>query len=370
MHQIFDRSKLNIQPLASRQCRKDISRMFDADSSLPPLSSEEGQKMDAMANAVEQAKENGAPIVLVYGAHLFRNGLSPLVVKLLEAGYIQHLATNGAGSIHDWELAFQGETEEDVRYYIKKGQFGIWEETGLYINLAVIVGGASGLGYGASIGKMIGEDMLVLPSVQQLKEQIQEDLNRSTPHENFSAKAALLYTMKTASLKGGRLDVLHPYKRFSIQCAAYRSKIPFSVCPGIGYDIIYSHPINNGAAMGQGALNDFLSLVQTISKLEKGVILVVGSSVMAPMIIEKAISMARNVAVQEKRSFEDFQIFVNDIQPGGWDWTQGEPPRSHPAYYLRSCKSFSRMGGHFQYFEMDNRVFIQHLVHRLHISDL
>jgi len=343
--------------------------MFGEEGCMTSLAPKEEQGVDALANAVRLAKEKGAPVVLIYGAHLFRNGLSPLVIKLMEGGYLQHIATNGAGSIHDWELAFQGKTEEDVRYYIEEGQFGIWEETGFYINLAVIVGVANGLGYGASIGKMIEDDKLVLPSMQQLKKQLQEGLKQTELHKDFAAKAALLHAMEAVDIKDERLEVPHPHKQFSIQHAAYRLKIPFSVCPGIGYDIIYSHPINSGASIGQGALVDFLSLVQTISRLENGVILVVGSSVMAPMITEKAISMARNVAIQEERSLGNFHIFVNDIQPGGWDWKQGEPPKTHPAYYLRFCKSFSRMGGHFQYLEMDNRSLIYHLAHRLHISN-
>ena len=86
---------------------------------------------------------------------------------------------------------------------------------------------------------------------------------------------------------------------------------------------------------------------------------------MGPMTFEKSISMSRNIALQEHRTLENYQIVVNDIQPGSWDWSQGEPPKEHPAYYLRFCKSFSRMGGDFLYLELDNKAFIQHLYHRL-----
>jgi hypothetical protein len=147
-------------------------------------------------------------------------------------------------------------------------------------------------------------------------------------------------------------------------------KIPYSICPGIGYDIIYTHPINNGYSIGQGGLHDFLSFTQTVSKLDNGVILSIGSAVMAPQVSEKALSMAKNIAIQKNNILENFTTFVVDIQPGEWDWSMGEPPKEHPAYYLRFGKSFSRLGGDYQYLCMDNRIFIQHLYQSLMDIDI
>ncbi len=365
MHTLFDRNRLQIKPLALRQSKSDLNCMIHLDTKLPPVSPEASEFMDKLISQIKQARQKGAPIILSYGAHLFKNGLAPIMIKLMEEGYIQQLVTNGAGTIHDWEMAFQGKTEEDVRHYIKKGQFGIWEETGFFLNLAIIIGASQGLGYGASVGKMIHEDMLPVPSVEFLREELEKNLQQPRLSGEFVATANLLHTLESFQIKPGILEVLHPYKQYSIQEAAYRLKIPFSVCPGIGADIIYSHPINNGAAIGQGALQDFLTFAHSVSQLEGGVFLSIGSAVMAPMTFEKAIAMARNLALQENRPLENYQIVVNDIQPGTWDWTQGEPPKNHPAYYLRFCKSFSRMGGNFYYLELDNTVFIRHLYDRL-----
>lgn len=365
MPKLFDRSRLSIKPLASRQSKSDTTLMIATDAPLPQISSEATTFIKQLAAKIRLARKNGAPVIMAYGAHLFKNGLAGLVIELMEAGYLQHLVTNGAGSIHDWEMAFQGKTEEDVRRYIQEGQFGIWQETGFFINLAVILGIAEGIGYGAAVGKMIHEDQLEIPSPEILKKQLEKELEKTTLSEQFPAKANLLRTVQQFALPAGAMQVFHPHKHFSIQAAAYRLDIPFNVCPGIGADIIYSHPLNNGAAIGQAALRDFLIWTEQISQLEGGVFLCVGSAVMGPMIFEKSIAMARNVALQENRPLENYQIVVNDIQPGTWDWNQGEPPKDHPAYYLRFCKSFSRMGGEFHYLELDNRAFIQHLHHRL-----
>lgn len=365
MFQQFDRKRLSIKPLAARQSKSNTAVMRHEAAPLPPLSAKTEEALEQLAQQMESAKKNGAPVMMAYGAHLFKNGLAPWVIELMEAGYLQHLLTNGAGSIHDWEMAFQGETEEDVRRYIQEGQFGIWEETGFFINLAVILGAAAGLGYGEAVGKMIHEDRLEIPSVESLKEELAEGLKTHPLPQDFPAKANLLHTLEQFQVPAGSMKVLHPHKHLSIQSAAYGLGIPLGVCPGIGADIIYSHPINNGAAIGQAALQDFLTWTEQIAQLEGGVFLCVGSAVMGPMVFEKSIAMARNMAIQENRPLENYQIVVNDIQPGTWDWSQGEPPKDHPAYYLRFCKSFSRMGGRFHYLELDNRAFIQHLHHRL-----
>ena len=365
MHEKFDRSQLSIKPLIARQSKSDTSIMIARQTPLPSLATEKARFIEQLAEKMKESRKKGAPIIMAYGAHLFKNGLAPLLIELIEAGYLQQLVTNGAGSIHDWEMAFQGKTEEDVQRYIKEGQFGIWQETGFYINLAVILGAAQGRGFGASIGKMIHEDELDFPEVETLQQVLSEEIQKKSFSEQLQAKVALVHTLQKFLLAPGRMEVLHPFKRFSIQEAAYRLKIPFNVCPGIGSDIIFSHPINNGAALGQAALHDFLTFVQGITQLEGGIFFCIGSAVMGPTIFEKAIAMARNLAIQNKRPLENYQIVVNDIQAGTWNWKRGEPPKEHPAYYLRFCKSFSRMGGEFNYLQLDNRAFIQHLHRQL-----
>jgi hypothetical protein len=133
-----------------------------------------------------------------------------------------------------------------------------------------------------------------------------------------------------------------------------------------GQDIIYAHPLNSGAAVGRTALRDFLSYAHSVSALEGGVYMSVGSAVMSPMIFEKSLSMARNIALQGGHRIEDVFILVVDLARAVWDWSRdGEPPQDNPAYYLRYCKTFSRMGGTMRYLTADNRDFFLSLLHAL-----
>ena len=181
------------------------------------------------------------------------------------------------------------------------------------------------------------------------------------PAARAAAAADLVETMERTGLEPGRLKIPHPHSSCSIQAACCREGARFSVHPGIGQDIIYPHPMLSGGAVGRVSMTDFLLFADTISELEGGVYLSVGSSVMSPMIFEKSISMARNLARSGKASPEDFHIVVNDLAESTWDWSKGEPPKDNPAYYVRFCKSFSRMGGELAYAGIDNRVFLLNL---------
>ncbi|HEX4644032.1 MAG TPA: hypothetical protein VH598_00330, partial [Verrucomicrobiae bacterium] len=140
-----------------------------------------------------------------------------------------------------------------------------------------------------------------------------------------------------------------------------------TVHPGIGYDIISNHPMFNGAAIGRAAEMDFRLFGGTVETLDGGVVLSVGSAIMGPQVFEKSISCVNNLRLQNSRPIiHDHTIYVVDIQDGGnWDWSKGEPPKDNPAYYLRFCKSFSRMGGAMQYVQCDNVAFLHNLYHLL-----
>jgi hypothetical protein len=318
------------------------------------------------AERIASARRAGSPVMLTYGAHLVKNGLAPVVIRLMDEGWITHLATNGAGSIHDWEFAFIGRSSEDVRQGVAQGRFGTWEETGRSLNLAVAVGGLSGLGYGRSVGKMIAEDGLMIPSADELRDGLEEAARESD--EARGALADMLHLVSEFDLPAGRMEVGHPFKRYSIQCAGFERGIPYTVHPGIGYDVIYTHPLSSGGAIGRGAMRDFLTYAEGVSRLSGGVHITVGSAVMAPMIFEKALSMANNLSIRQAgKPLTDYYMAVVDIQEGGdWDWSQGEPPADHPAYYLRFCKSFYRMGGALDYICLDNRQFMLGLYSELH----
>jgi hypothetical protein len=299
----------------------------------------------------------------MYGAHLVKNGAHRIVNQLVEKGWITHLATNGAGTIHDWELAFLGRTEESVKRNVATGTFGTWDETGRHLHLALLTGALRSEGYGRSLGRFITEDGTVLAERSELEESL-----RSAPADPLSpARADLLQTMILQRLPAGRIEVKHPWKQDSILSHAFRANLPFTVHPGIGYDIIATHPIFSGAVVGRAAHTDFRLFSTAVDGLDGGVVLSVGSAIMAPQVFEKSISCVNNLRLQSGRGIvHDHSFYVVDIQDGGqWDWSKGEPPKNNPAYYLRFCKSFSRMGGAMHYVQCDNVAFLHNLLRSL-----
>src|SRR5437867_7343214 len=299
----------------------------------------------------------------LYGAHLVKNGGSALVNRLMERGWITHLATNGAGSIHDWEFAFQAWSTESVEQNVATGTFGTWDETGRNIHLALLAGGLRGEGFGAALGRFIAEDGVTLPAPAKL-----EGLLRDAPdHPLAPARADLLLAMREHGLPAGDIAVKHPWKFTSIFGNAFRRGIPLSVHPGIGYDIISNHPMFNGAAIGRASGIESGLSGAAVEGLDGGVVLSVGSAIMAPQVFEKSVSCVNNWRLQDgRRIVQNHTIYVVDIQDGGnWDWSKGEPQKDNPAYYLRVCKSFSRMGGEMKYVQCDSVAFLYNLLNRL-----
>jgi hypothetical protein len=361
----MDRRLLRLKPLSQR--KNKVQFPGDAvDPSSPPrkLSPNAAALLPEAVDRVRAAREAGKPVMCAFGAHTIKNGLGPVLNRLIRDGWLTHLATNGAGIIHDWELAFQGRTSEDVRDNVARGEFGTWEETGRFINLAILVGAWKGLGYGQSVGALIANQGLDLPSSKELSGEV--SLLLGTNPERAAAGADLLAAIKKFQLPAGHLHVAHPFAEYSVQAAAWSAGVPFTGHPMIGHDIIYAHPMNSGAAVGRTALTDFLVYAEGISRLDGGVYLSVGSAVMSPMIFEKSLSMARNIALKEGRSIENHYMLIVDLAESSWDWEKdGEPPITDPAYYLRYCKTFSRMGGTMRYMQADNRDFFLSLLHAL-----
>lgn len=361
---LFDRSRIRFQPLAERESQFKIDDIaVDPDGPVPSIDA--AADLDRIAAGVKAARKRGAPVVLCHGAHLIKNGLAPLLIRLVREGWVTHVATNGAGSIHDWEFAFQGESTEDVRAYVAVGKFGIWEDTGRNLGLALHVGALDGLGYGASVGKMISTEGVCVPEPQELRGYVSAALEGKARLEVAARAADLLAAMEACQVSPGGVSLPHPWKAKSLQSVCYETGVPFTVHPGLGQDIVYSHPLFRGGAVGEAAMTDFLHFTASIERLEGGVYLSLGSSVMSPMIFEKSLSMSRNVLRQSGRKLEDFTIVVNDLSEVTWDWSSGEPPIDNPAYYVRFCKSFSRMGGRMLYVGADNRAFLLNLYARL-----
>jgi hypothetical protein len=360
----LDLSKLKVYPLAER---KSMSRIDDIlvnpDTPPPPCPADIAPLVAQCAERIRTARKHGASVMFLYGAHLVKNGGAALVERLMSGGWITHLGTNGAGSIHDWEFAFQNWSTESVEQNVATGTFGTWDETGRNLHLAMMAGALRGEGYGVSLGRFIHEDGVTLPTPEELELALRQDpTNPLSP-----ARADLLQAMLAHSLKGGRIEVRHPWKHASIFGQAFRHQIPLTVHPGIGYDIITNHPMFNGAVIGRAAAIDFRLFSTATEGLDHGVVMSVGSAIMAPQVFEKSLSCVNNLRLQAGRPIvKDHSFFVVDLQDGGkWDWTKGEPPKDNPAYYLRFCKSFSRMGGLMQYLQCDNVLFAQHLCHLL-----
>lgn len=323
-----DPRKITVLPLAQRKSHIDITReAADPDGPPPPVSDSLLKQIRTLADSIRAAKKRNASVMLTYGAHLVKNCCAPLVNRLIERGWVTHLATQGAGIIHDWEFAFEGKSSESVRDNAPVGRFGTWDETGQAILTAAIEGAAADLGLGEAMGKFITESRLYP----------------------------------------------HPHQRYSILAAAYKHRVPFTVHPGIGYDIFAAHPLftpEAGAAIGRGAAIDFHVFAQSVKNLTGGVYLSVGCAIMSPQVFEKAFSVANNLRQSEGLPFlKDHAIAIVDIQDNGeWNWAEGEPPKSSPAYYLRWCKTFARMTdgiGKLDYLQGDNRAVLHHLVGQL-----
>jgi hypothetical protein len=281
----FDRTRLKLKPLSERQHDMTLADVLPLDAPVPPF---DDPSLAQVAHRVAQAHRDRSQVVLMMGAHVIKRGLSRFVIDLMERGIITHIGMNGAGPIHDFELALIGATTESVARYIGEGQFGLWEETGR-INEAIRQGARDGLGLGEAVGRMIEEEQF-------------------------------------------------PHRQVSILAAGYRLQVPVTVHVGIGYDIIHEHPSCNGAALGATSYQDFLILAHSVSRLQGGILLNVGTAVMGPEIYLKALSMARNVAHQEGRRINQFTTAVFDLLDLGPDYHR-EAPRSDPHYYFRPYKT-------------------------------
>lgn len=353
----LDRHQIVFKSLKDRKDRTFIEKDHVSITDSPrPFPDKSRNLIDETIDKIIQARHQGTSRMLVFGAHTIKNGLSPVLVDLIEKGWITHLATNGAGIIHDWEFAFQGSSSEHVAENVRQGQFGVWQETGFYLNLALVVGAYRGFGYGESVGSFVEDEGLDIPSEAQLIEEIRKSIDGMAAQA--AAAADLLETVRVFNLKPGWMSVPHPYKKYGLQAAAYRLKIPFTGHPMIGHDIIYIHPMNHCAAIGRAAERDFLTFAQGVSNLDGGVYISIGSAVMSPMIFEKSLSMSQNLAIQMGSRIENHHMIIVDLAESHWDWQKGEPPEDNPDYYLRYNKSFSRMGGTMRYLSADNCDFL------------
>jgi hypothetical protein len=305
-YETFDRSRLLVKPLGERVHDLKRERWLELGDATPEYSHPD---LGKLAERLAGARQTGAARILMMGAHVLRAGVNRHLIDLMERGAVAHLATNGAGVIHDYELARIGATTESVARYIRTGEFGLWRETG-ELNDWIAEAAAEELGLGENAGRRISES-------------------------DF------------------------PHKDLSVFAAAYRLGIPATVHAGIGYDILHEHPNCDGAAVGAASYRDFLIFARSVEKLEGGAMLSFGSAIMAPEVYLKALAMARNVAGQEGREIRRFTTAVFDLVPIGGD-IHHELPKTDPGYYFRPHKTILVRtvadGGESFYFCGDHRA--------------
>jgi hypothetical protein len=357
-------TKLKVLPLALRHSMARLEDILVDPDGPPPRCAEPNMALIRQcARDLAQARARKAAIMLIYGAHLIKNGAALILIRLLQKNWITHLATNGAGAIHDWEFAFGGVSTESVRDNVATGTFGTWDETGRNIHLALLAGALDGDGFGRALGKFTAQNGATLPPMKSLE----AALRAEPAHELSPARAELLQAMRAHHLPAGRHAVTHRQQESSVLAQSFNLKVPLTIHPGIGYDIIANHPMFNGAAIGRAAEKDFRVFGGAVEDLDGGVVLSVGSAIMGPQVFEKSLSCVNNLRLQAGRPIvSGHNFYVVDLQDGGrWDWTRGEPPKDNPAYYLRFCKSYARMGGAMRYLQIDNVAFLQLLLREL-----
>ncbi len=210
-----------------------------------------GEDFRMLVAKILAAAKKGKPVVTMMGAHVIKCGLGPVLIDLMDRGIISHIALNGGGSIHDFEIARWGQTSEDVAQGLQDGSFGMAEETGKLLNQAVCQGKKEGLGYGETLGR----------NLQQ------------APHADKSLLAA-----------------------------GYRLRIPVTVHVALGTDIVHQHPSASGSAIGETSYRDFRIFAHTISRIgDGGVVLNLGSAVILPEIFLKALTVVRNLGCEVER---------------------------------------------------------------------
>ena len=252
----FDLSGVRTYPLASRKSKaraEDFARPVAPDAtfktwfdSLPAILGAADLRRTVQALVDARAREAG--IIWGIGAHVIKTGVSPVLIDLMRRGYVSALAMNGAGVIHDFEIALSGATSEDVDEALGPGRFGMAEETALQLNDVIRRAAEAQKGFGQAVGEYLAE---------------------TRP----------------------------PYADRSLIASAHALGIPVTVHVAVGTDIIHMHPAASGAAIGDVSLRDFRYLTSSVARLAGGVYLNCGSAVVLPEVFLKAVALVRNQGI-------------------------------------------------------------------------
>ncbi len=276
----------------------------------------EDPDFDALAERILEARRCGRPVIWSQGAHVIKNSLSRYLIALMRMGIITHLSGNGACSIHDFELAYLGGTSEDVPTAIEDGSFGMWEETGRWMNDALREGAARNQGYGEALARYID-------SRQEL----------------------------------------FPHREDCVLYQAWKLGVPATFHVALGTDIIHQHPTADFAAIGKTSGVDFRRYCDSVSRLDGGVFLNFGSAVIGAEVFLKALSIARNLG------FPTFRITTANFDLIDLGDYRSKIGYEDPNYYYRPRKNIVNRpvsrGGTGWHFCLDHRVSVPNLYDRL-----
>jgi len=325
---LFPADRIGTYPVVERSNRVTLENLLSPDSVLRTRYDleDQGATLAKLALRIAAAIRSDRPVIWFIGAHVVKNGLGPLLVDLIRRRAITLVATNGAGAIHDFELALIGQTSEHVPRGLSEGRFGMAREFG-YINAALAEGEEQKLGFGEALGRFICDPVF-------------------------------RHAVETRLAPNRQVDFTHA--ETSIIAAAYEQGVPLTVHVGVGTDVIDQHPNFDGSAKGGCSGRDFLIFAQEITRVGGGgVVLNVSSAVTGPEVLLKAVSMAGNVGKAPAGIVTaDF-----DLSPYCPDNMQNE---SSPDYYVRHQKSVATripqaFGGEGFYVQGDHRVTVPRL---------
>jgi hypothetical protein len=291
-YHIVDLGKVKTYSLFTRPSEVSLKNLIDLKQILNNPLMYDSQEIRIVADAIVNAKKNGKPVIVFSGAHAVKNGLSPIYNDLISKQIITAFASNGAFTIHDFELALAGKTSENVPNALEKGLFGFAEETNRYINEALIHGNKLKIGYGESIGRLMAGESF-------------------PQHVDF------------------------PHKEISVQYNAFINDVPFCAHCAIGDDIYHTTKYFDGEAIGGCSGRDFLIFANEVTKLtDGGVCLLIGSAVIGVEAYLKAFSIAANIGkVPQNIITADFDMREATISDAKMS------KKDQPSYYFRDIKS-------------------------------
>ena len=271
----LDLDRVNTYPLAKRPSKvtvEDFAKpvgesptLQDFLNSLPNILA--ASSLRELARQIKRARELGKPVIWGIGGHIVKTGMSPVIIDLMRRGFVNAIAANGSVLVHDAEIAMVGSTSEDVDASLGAGAFGGADETGKLLNAAAREGARDQIGLGEALGRAL--------------------VNLNPPHKDYS-----------------------------LLCAAYEGRVPFTAHVTIGADIAHFHPAADGADLGETTHTDFRLLAELVRRMDGGgVYLNIGSAVVLPEVFLKAVTLVRNL-----------RHSLSDITTANFDFIQSYRP--------------------------------------------